>query len=117
MEKILEVLRYGEYDIRFNTDIDVTKNPDLIMDVNREVLFTMLTKLWGGNELSVLAMIRALAIADLAASDNPDEMLEHFSESAHYFKQLWQEACDSIVRSGGKVLTFPPIVKPNKANS
>ena len=30
MKKILEVLRYGENDIRFHTDIDPKKDPEII---------------------------------------------------------------------------------------
>ena len=31
MKKILEVLLYGEDDIRFNTDMDPIKDPELVM--------------------------------------------------------------------------------------
>ena len=65
MKKILEVLRYGENDIRFHTDLDPTKAPGIIPETTTELAIAMMTTLWGGNELAVLAMIRALAIADL----------------------------------------------------
>jgi len=117
MKKILEVLRYGENDIRFNTDIDVTKNPNVISDLSREITFEMLTRLWGGNEKSVLAMIRVLAIADLAASVNMEEMVKQMSESAGFLKQLWQEACELFEKEGGKITMFPPGVKPVNAKS
>ena len=82
MKKILEVLQYGEMDIRFNTDIDVNKNPEVVLDIVSKVAFSMATKLWGGNELSVLAMIRALSIADLALSVNRKEMIKELDRSS-----------------------------------
>lgn len=30
MKKILEVLQYGDIDLRFNTDIDVFKHPEAV---------------------------------------------------------------------------------------
>ena len=36
----------------------------------------MATRLWGGNETSVIAIIRALAIADLTLCVNRKEMIE-----------------------------------------
>ena len=65
MKKILEVLRYGENDIRFRTDIDPLKDPNVIHETVIELAMAMMTTLWGGNEQAVLAMIRALSIADL----------------------------------------------------
>ena len=59
MKKILEVLRYGENDIRFNTDIDPLKDPEIIHPTVTELAMAMMTTLWGGNEQAVLAMIRA----------------------------------------------------------
>ncbi len=70
MKKILEVLQDGDIDIRFNTDLDPVKHPNVIPNVITRTAFAMVTKLWGGNEAAVLAMIRALAIADLAVSVN-----------------------------------------------
>jgi len=117
MKKILEVLWYGENDVRFNTDIDVIKNPDVMFDINRDVLFSMLTRLWGGNELSVLAVIRALAIADLAASINTDEMVKMLSESAHFMKEVLQDARRMFEKNGGTIVTFAPGVKPGSSKS
>ena len=77
MKKILEVLRYGENDIRFHTDIDPKKDPEIINQTVVEVAMAMMTTLWGGNEQAVLAMIRALSIADLGVSVKPppDDLL------------------------------------------
>ena len=82
MKKILEVLQYGDTDIRFNTDIDVRKNPNAVMDILSRVAFAMTTSLWGGNEMSVLAMIRTLSIADLAVSVNREEMIHQLDETS-----------------------------------
>ena len=75
MKKILEVLQYGEFDIRFNTDFDVMKNPQALEDLVPRLAMAMTTSLWGGNEMSVLAMIRSLCIADIGVSVNRKEML------------------------------------------
>ena len=117
MKKILEVLQYGDYDIRFKTDIDVVKNPKAVIDINSQVLFSMLTKLWGGNETSVLAMIRVLAIADLAASVDIDEMVKQLAQTAHSLKESMDEARREFERNGGKVLCFGPEFKPGPVKS
>ena len=59
MKKILEVLQYGETDIRFNTDVDPAKDPEVVTEVIAKAAMAMTTKLWGGNEQAVIAMIRA----------------------------------------------------------
>ena len=66
MKTVLKVLRYGDHDFRFETDFDPDSNPDAIIDVIAGASFAMLTTLWGGNENAVIAMIRALTIADLS---------------------------------------------------
>ena len=82
MKKILEVLQYGDIDIRFNTDLDPIKHPNVIPDVITRTSFAMTTRLWGGNERAVLAMIRALAVADLAVCVNRKEMVRHLDEDS-----------------------------------
>ena len=75
MKKLLEVYQYGD-EIRFSTDIDVIQNPDVIADIQAKATFSMATRLWGGKEASVIAIIRALAIADLTLCVNRKEMIE-----------------------------------------
>ena len=75
MKKLLEVYQYGD-EIRFSTDIDVLQNPDVIADIQAKATFSMATKLWGGKEASVIAIIRALAIADLTLCVNRKEVIE-----------------------------------------
>lgn len=76
MKKILEILQYGETDICFKTDLKPSEKPDTIPGLIAAFSFSMMTSLWGGNELDVMAIIRALAIADLAVSVNREEMIE-----------------------------------------
>lgn len=117
MKKILEVLQYGEMDIRFNTDIDVNKNPEVVLDIVSKVAFSMATKLWGGNELSVLAMIRALSIADLALSVNRKEMIKELDRSSETMARTMKMAAEEFRRNGGKLMTFGPGIMPGKTRS
>lgn len=117
MKKILEVLQYGETDIRFNTDIDTTKNPGIILDIIAKSAFTMMTKLWGGNEQSVLAMIRALAIADLSVSVNRKEMIRQMDETSQMMNKSMKEARKAFEKNGGKMIVFGPGVKPGPMKS
>ena len=117
MKKILEVLRYGNGDIIFKTDVDPLKNPDEINNVLIQTMMTMATKLWGGNEQAVLAMIRVLAIADLALSVNRKDMIKWLDrESANLFN-AFQDARKDFERSGGKVMSFGPGIMPPKTKS
>ena len=112
MKKILEVLQYGDTDIRFNTDLDPIKNPHVVPDVITRVSFAMVTKLWGGNETAILAMIRALAVADLAVSVNRKAMIRHYDEdSAALAKSFW-EAKREFEKQGGKMTIVMPGGKP-----
>lgn len=117
MKKILEVLQYGEMDIRFNTDIDVNKNPEVVLDIVSNVAFSMATKLWGGNEISVLAMIRALSIADLALSVNRKEMIKELDRSSETMARTMKMAAEEFRRNGGKLMTFGPGIMPGKTRS
>lgn len=117
MKKILEVLQYGEHDIRFNTDIDVRKNPQVVGDLIPKVAMAMGTSLWGGNETSVLAVIRVLCLADLALSVNRKEMIQALDRDSEYVLRMLKEAKDAITRSGGKVQVFGPGVGPSGCKS
>ena len=117
MKKILEVLRYGENDIRFRTDIDPLKDPDVIHETVIEVAMAMMTTLWGGNEQAVLAMIRALSIADLGVSVNRREMVGFLNEASEMLQASLRDARKEFERSGGKVTLFAPGVAPPKSRS
>jgi lipocalin len=47
-----EIARYDHTfcrgELKFNTDLNVKKNPSAVMDVASSAIFTMATKLWGG---------------------------------------------------------------------
>lgn len=47
-----EVLQYGDFDIRFNTDINSGKNPAVIIDVISKGAFAMSATLWGGKVIT-----------------------------------------------------------------
>ena len=117
MKKILEVLQYGDFDIRFNTDMDALENPDVVPDVISRIAIAMTSSLWGGNEMNVLAMVRALAVADLAVSVNREEMISYLDESSGMLARSFAEAKEMFEKHGGKITVFPPNVKPNGAKS
>lgn len=115
MKKILEVLQYGEYDFRFNTDVDARKNPESIPLITAGLSMAMATSLWGGNEVSVLAIIRSLAISDLALSVNRSEMIKFLDEASRIQALAINEAKNAFEKGGGKIVTFAPGVKPPKS--
>ena len=117
MKKILEVLRYGENDIRFHTDIDPVKDPEIIHETVTELALAMMTTLWGGNEQAVLAMIRALAIADLGVSVNRRQMIGFLSETSAMLERSLRDARKAFEESGGKIMVFGPGIAPPKKRS
>ncbi len=117
MKKILEVLQYGEFDFRFNTDIDVSKNPEVIPEISSLVSFNMATQLWGGNEQSVLAMIRCLAIADLSLCAHRKAMLREMDQLSQDLAHAFQVAKREFEKRGGIIQTFGPEIQPGKIKS
>ncbi len=117
MKKILEVLQYKEGDIRFNTDFDPEKNPEELICIISQVMLAMSTTLWGGNETNVLAMIRALAIADLGLSVNRQEMIRQLDLDSANFARIFRISMEAVEKSGGKVTFFDPCAKPSKTRS
>ena len=113
MKKILEVLQYGDHDIRFNTDYDVKKNPEVVMDLIPKIAMAMSTTLWGGNELSVLAVIRSLTVSDLGVSVNRKEMIEMLDHSSAQLAQAMHAAREEMMRQGAEIHTFGPGVSPS----
>ena len=100
MKKILEVLRYGENDIRFHTDIDPKKDPEIINQTVVEV-----------------AMIRALSIADLGVRVNRRQMVSFLNEASESLAASLHEARKTFEKSGGKVSVFAPGMAPPKSRS
>ena len=116
MKKILEVLQYGENDIRFNTDFS-EKHPEEIPEIISKVAFTMMSKLWGGNETAVIAMIRALAIADLSVCADRKRMIREFDRESENFAKILTMAINEFKKNGGKAVLFTPDIAPPKAKS
>ena len=117
MKKILEVLLYGENDVRFNTDFDPAKSPEAVQDLLFKVTYAMLTRLWGGNETAVLAMIRLLAIADLSVSVNRKDMIRLLDNQSKAMANAMKDAIEMMKRSGADVKTFGPGIMPSKIKS
>lgn len=117
MKKILEILQYGETDIRFRTDLKPASHPDIIPNLVAGVSFSMMTSLWGGNEQDVMAVIRALAIADLAVSVNRKEMIKMMDQDSEAFARIIVEARREFEKNGGKVFVFPPNINPSNTRS
>ena len=116
MKKILEVLSYGPGDIRFKTDFHPPLNPNTLQDVLIGAMHSMSTQLWGGDETSVLAMIRMLAVADLALSVNRPDMVRFLDKQSKVMGQIFKEATQEMVRQG-KAVVFPPNVLPSAIKS
>lgn len=105
---ILKVVRHGENDIRFETDANPLQNPNEIHETVIEVAMAMVTTLWGGNEQAVLAMIRALAIADLGVSVNREQMVGFLDEASKNLADSMFQARQEFEKSGGQVMVFAP---------
>lgn len=77
---------------------------------------SMTTKLWGGDETSVLAMIRMLAVADLALSVNRKDMVRFLDEESKVIAQIHKEVTQEMVRKG-EITVFPPNIQPSSIKS
>ena len=117
MKKILEIHQYGETDIRFHTDLRPTVKPETIPELVSSTAFSMMTSLWGGNEIDILAVIRALAIADLAVSVNREEMIKMMDQDSKTFAEIIREAHQAFERNGGKAVVFAPGIGPRKTKN
>ena len=117
MKTVLKVLRYGEHDYRFETDFDPKTNPHAIIDVITGASFAMMTTLWGGNESAVIAMIRALTIADLSVCANRKEMIRMLDEESANLVKARIEAQKEFERNGGEFTIFGPGIQPPKSAS
>ena len=108
MKKILEVLECSNGELKFNTDVDVIKNPESVIDITGKAIYTMATKLWGGNEQSVIAMIRAMFIADMALSPNRDMISKGLTKESKVMYEIFQKSISQF----GEVQSFPPAFTP-----
>ncbi|MBO4635316.1 MAG: hypothetical protein J5669_08095 [Bacteroidales bacterium] len=117
MKKILEVLQDKNGEMHFHTDIDIDKNPSQISDVASMALISMATRLWGGNECSVLSVLRALTMADFALCVRRKELIQELEMNANALINCFQEAQRTFEEAGGTVLLFPPHIMPPKMSS
>jgi len=117
MKKILEVLQYGEFDIRFNTDFNVIRNPEIVSKVICQASWAMVTTLWGGNERDVLAMIRALSIADLGVSVNRSDMIQFLDLQSKMVEDSMAEMREESEKKGEPIQFYPPGMCPMGKNS
>ena len=117
MKTILRVIRTGDQKIRFETDLDVKKNPEVIPNLVNQITLSMLTTLWGGNEQAILAIIRALAIADLSVSVNRKDMIRYLDNASKLMAKTMDEAKKEFEKRGGKMITFGPGVMPGSTKS
>ena len=117
MKKILEVLQFGDGDIRFSTDFHAENNPDSITDIMTGAAAAMTTTLWGGNEASVMAVIRALCVADLACSINRKEMIDFLDQMSEDLQESMAQARYIMERAGYSIHVYPPTVKPTSSMS
>ena len=115
MKKVLEILQYGDMDIRFDTDIKITERD--ITELLPKISFNMATRLWGGNEQTVLAVIRLLAIADLSLCSNREFLIRQMDENSEMLARSMQEARKQFVEGGGKIIQFPPEIMPKDIKS
>ena len=111
MKKILEVLQYGDGELRFNIDLDVKKDPMVIMDLTVSAMFSMATKLWGGNEQTVIAVIRSLFVADMAISVDRKVVLNGLGEESERMGEQFMKMMKDL-QGQGKAMSFPPGVQP-----
>ncbi len=111
MKKILEVLQYGDGELRFNTDLDVSKDPMAIMNLTIGAMFSMATKLWGGNEQTVIAVIRALFVADMAISPDRKIILNGLGKEAEKISDEFIKMMKTL-QDQGEAMAFPPGVRP-----
>lgn len=111
MKKILEVLQYGEGELRFNTDLDLQKDPMAIMDITVSAMLSMATKLWGGNEQTVIAIIRSLFVADMAISTDRKTVLKGLGYEAEKMGDEFIKMMKTL-QDHGKAMSFLPGVQP-----
>ena len=116
MKKILEVIQTGDGELKFNTDLNVQKNPMAIMDLTVSAMFSMATKLWGGNEQTIIAVIRALFVADMAISTDRKIVLKGLGIEAEKMGEEFMKMVKEL-QCQGKAMAFPHSVQsPSSKN-
>ena len=117
MKTILEILQYGDTDIRYRTDLKLFNKPEAIPGLIASVSYSMMTSLWGGNEQDIIAIIRALSIADLSVSMNRKEMIKMMDQESGEFAKIIRQAHRELERNGGRMIQFTPFIKTGNTRS
>lgn len=105
------MLQCGDGELKFNTDLDVQKDPMAIMDLTVNAMFNMATRLWGGNEKTVIAVIRALFVADMAISVDRKIVLKGLGKESEKMGEQFMKTMKTL-QDQGKAMSFPPGVRP-----
>ena len=116
MKRILEVLQCSDGELKFNSEIDVDSDPTVVMDIMSSAMFCMATKLLGEKENSVVAMIRALFVADMAISLDRDIILKGLSKEAAHMGKLFNDMMDKFQAEGRVTGLVSGRPNPNKKN-
>ena len=116
MKKIIEVIEKDNEEIYFNTDLKMTDLVELPLLAGR-LAFNMMTRLWGGNEKILLAVIRNLAIADLAVSYNRKDMIAMLDHASYETSKLVDETISEMKKDGCQITVYAPGVKPPKQSN
>lgn len=116
MKTILEVLDCGNGEVRFNTDFKIARNPSCIPELLSKIAFNMTTRLWGGNEADVLAIIRLLAVSDLSVSVNRKEMIKMLDQESASFGSIFRKAAREMESDGKMHTIYPGVTPPHKAS-
>ena len=117
MRKILEVLQSSTGELTFNTDVDVEKDATVVMDIMSSAMFCMATKLWGGNEQSVIAVIRALFIADMAISADGEFIMIGIMKEAAHMGKLFNDMMAAMEARGVAQSFAPGVPRPGDSNA
>lgn len=113
MRKLIEVFEKDNCEICFKTDLKMTDISELPILAGR-VAFSMMTRLWGGNEEIILAVIRNLAIADLAVCYNRKEIISFLDKASSETSMLLKETLEDMRKHGCQFTEYAPGVGPQK---
>ena len=117
MRKILEVLQSSTGELTFNTDVDVEKDAIVVMDIMSSAMFSMATKLWGGNEQSIIAVIRALFISDMAISTDGEFIMKGIMKEAAHMGKLFNDMMAAMEARGIAQSFAPGVPRPGDSNA
>ncbi len=117
MKKILEVIQCDDGELKFNTDVDVRMNPGSVIDLSVKAMYSMATSLWGDNEQAVIAVIRALFVADMAISVDRDIILKGLGERSEEMGEIFIGMMNKLQAQGKATAFYPGRPVPSKERS